>query len=114
MVDEFLENRRVRKVLEKAVDPGTAESLLRDGVQPPQLQQGRIEFVLAFVRGENPAQVSDRTARVADVAISHGAMVHDLIGALVIVAFGTHPSSSPDSGSRSSLVQALREQLAAD
>jgi hypothetical protein len=114
MVDEFLENRRVRKALEKAVDPGTAESLLRDGVQPPQLQQGRIEFVLAFVRGENPAQVSDRTARVADVAISHGAMVHDLIGALVIVAFGTHPSSSPDSGSRSSLVQALREQLAAD
>jgi len=32
----------------------------------------------------------------------------------VIVAFGTHPASSPESGSRSSLVQALREQLAGD
>ena len=114
MIHEFLEKRRVRKAFEKLVAPETIESLLRDGAQPQQLKQGRIEFVLAFVRGESPAQVSERTARVADVAVTHGATVHDLIGALVIVAFGTHPASSPVSGSRSSLVQALREQLVSD
>ena len=114
MIHEFLEKRRVRKAFEKLVNPETVESLLRDGAQPQQLKQGRIEFVLAFVRGESPAQVSERTARVADVAVTHGATVHDVIGALVIVAFGTHPSSSPESGSRSWLVHALREQLASD
>lgn len=101
-------------IFEKLVDPETVESLLRVGAQPQQLKHGRIEFVLAFVRGESPAQVSERIGRVADVAVTHGAMVHDLVGALVIVAFGTHPASLPESGSRSSLVQALREQLAGD
>ena len=104
----------MKKAFEKLVDPETVESLLRDGAQSQQLKQGRIEFVIAFVRGECPAQVSERIARVADLAVTHGATVHDLVGALVIVAFGTHPASLPESGSRSSLVQALSEQLAGD
>lgn len=114
MIRTFLENRRVRRAFEKLLAPETVESLLRDGAQPQPLKLGRIEFVIAFVRGESPAQVSDRVARVADIAVTHGAMVHDLVGALVIVAFGTHPASSPTTSSRSSLVQALREQLAGD
>jgi hypothetical protein len=114
MIHDFLEKRKVKKAFEKLVDPETVESLLHDGKLVQPLKQGRIEFVLAFVRGESPAQVSERTARVADVAVTHGAMVHDLVGALVIAAFGTHPVSSSKSGSRSSLVQALREQLAGD
>jgi len=114
MIRTFLEKRRVRRAFEKLVDPESVESLLRDGGEGQPLKHGRIEFVLAFVRGESPAQVSERIARVADIAVTHGATVHDLVGALVIVAFGTHPASSPESGSRSSLVQALREQLAGD
>ena len=114
MIREYLEKRRVRKVFGKVVDPETVESLLRDGAQPRPLKHGRIEFVLAFVRGESPDQVSELIARVADLAVTHGATVHDLVGALVIVAFGTHPASSPESGNRSSLVQALPEQLAGD
>src|SRR5260221_8041136 len=98
MTHEFLAKRKVKKAFEKLVDPETVESLLRDGAQPQQLKQGRIEFVLAFVRGESPPQVSERIARVADVAVTHGATVHDLVGALVIVAFGSHPSSSSESG----------------
>lgn len=114
MIREFLENRKLKKTFEKLIDSDTVESLLRDGAPPQQFKQGRIEFVLAFVRGESPVQISECIARVADVAVTHGAIVHDLVGALVIVAFGTHPSSSPESGSRSSLIQALREQLAGD
>jgi hypothetical protein len=114
MIHEFLERRRVKKAFEKLVDPETLESLLRDDAQPQQLKQGRIEFVLAFVRGESPAQVSERIARVADVAVSHGAVVHDVVGALVVIAFGTHPAALPKPGGRSSVVQTLREHLAGD
>jgi hypothetical protein len=114
MIHEFLERRKVNKTFQKLVDPGTVESLLRDVSQHQQLKQGRIEFVLAFVRGESPAQVSGRVDRVVELSVAHGAVVHAFVGALVIVAFGTHPASSPEPGSRSSLVQALREKLAGD
>ena len=113
MIREFLEKRRVRKAFEKLVDPETVETLLREGGVQPSIKQGRIEFVLAFVRG-SPSQISERMARVADIAVEHGAVVYDLVGGLVVVAFGTHPASSPQSGSRASLVQALRQQLAGD
>jgi hypothetical protein len=114
MIHEFLEKRKVKRAFEKLVDPETVESLLRDGPRIQPLKPGRIEFILAFVHGESPAQISERIAHIADLAVTHGGLVHDLVGALVIVAFGTHPASSPESGSRSSLVQALREQLACD
>ena len=114
MIRNFLERRKVRKIFEKVVDPETVESLLRQGAEPQPLKQGHIEFVLAFVRGDDPAQVSERVARVTEIAISHGGTVHDIIGALVIVAFGTGPAALPQSGSRSSLVQGLMQKLASD
>jgi hypothetical protein len=114
MIHEFLEKRRVRKTFEKLVDTKTVEALLRDGGERQPIKDGRIEFVLAFVRGESPSQISERMARVADLAVEHGAVVYDLVGGLVIVAFGTHPASPPQSGGRASLVQALRDMLAGD
>src|SRR5258708_7496771 len=114
MIRTFLERRRAKRAFEKLVDPETVESLLRDGAQTQPLKHGRVEFILAFVRGETPVQVCEHVARVVDLAGTHGALVHDLVGALVIMAFGTHPASSPQSDSRSSLIQALREQLAGD
>ena len=114
MIHEFPEKRRVRKAFERLVDPETVETLLREGGVQPSIKQGRIEFVLAFVRGESPSQIAERMASVADIAVEHGAVVYDLVGGLVVVAFGTHPAASSQSGSRASLVQALREQLASD
>lgn len=111
MIHEFLEKRKVRKAFEKLVDPETLEALLQDGGErQPSIKQGRI----AFVRGESPSQVSERMARVADIAVEHGVVVYDLVGGLVIVAFGTHPASPPQSSGRASLVQALRGELAGD
>lgn len=110
----FLEKRRIRRAFEKVVDPEKVEALLRDGAQARSLQNSRIEFVVAFVRGETPSKVSERMARVVDLAVTEGAVVHDLVGGLVIVAFGTHPVSRTESGSRASLLRALREQLASD
>ena len=114
MIWKILESRRVRRIFGKVVDPETVESLLRDGVERQPLRHGRIEFVVAFVRGESPSQISERTAKVIDIATRDGAMVHDLIGALVIMAFGTHPASIAKSASRTSLVDDLRGQLGGD
>ena len=114
MIRSFLERRRARRILGKIVNPETVESLLRDDLQRQPLKHGRIEFVLAFVRGETPDQISDRVGAAADLAAEHGATVYDLIGPLVIAAFGTHPAASPQPGSRSSLVAALHERLAGD
>ncbi len=114
MIRAFLERRRIRRVFEKLVDPEIVEALLRGGVANQPIKHGRIEFVLAFVRGESPSQVSESMGRVAGLAVQQGSMVYDLVGGLVIVAFGTHPASPTESGSRASLVHALREQLAGD
>jgi len=108
------EKRRVRKVFGKMVAPETVESLLGDGVKAQPLKQGHIEFVLAFVRGDGPDQVSERVARVAEMAITHGGMVHDIIGALVVVAFGTSPAAPLRSGSGAALARALIEELPGD
>ena len=106
------EERRVKRVFENLVDPKTVESLLNSEVQP--LKSGRIDFIVGFVNGTEPEQVSERIAKVAELAIQHGATVYHLVGALAVVAYGTQAVASPPPGSRPSLVAALHQQLGAD
>jgi hypothetical protein len=98
--------------LGKLVDPKTFDALSKDLSSRP-IKSGRIDFVIAFVRGENPAEISERAARVADLAASHEAMVYDLVSGLVIMAFGTL-RASPECGGRPALVLALNQQLGGD
>jgi hypothetical protein len=112
MLRAYLERRRVRRAFAKYLDPKVVESFLRDGPAPPSQKSARIEFILAFVAGDEPAQVSERIAVVVDVAVRHEALVDNLIGALAVLAFGTIPVSSPPApGSRLSLVNDLHEKL---
>src|SRR5215207_5292894 len=106
MIRTYLERRRVKRVFSKLVDAETVESLLQDGGEIPPIKQGSIEFVIAFIRGESPSQISERMARVADLAMEQGAVVYNLVSGFVIVAFGTHAHPPPKSGSRALLVQA--------
>jgi hypothetical protein len=113
MIHEFFQRRRIRREFAKLIDFKALDPLGRELPSRP-IKAGRIEYVFAFVRGESAAQISERVGRVADLAINHRATVYDLIGALVIVAYGTHPASTPSSTERTSLVHALHEQLGAD
>jgi hypothetical protein len=106
------ERGRVTRAFEALVEPKTVESLLEGGAQP--LKRGRIDFIVTFVGGTEPEQVSECIAKVAELAIQHGATVHHLVGALAILAYGTQAVSSPTPGSRPSLVAALHQQLGAD
>jgi hypothetical protein len=114
MIRNILQKRSVRKTFGKVVDPETVQALLQEGAKRPVIKYGRVEFVLAFVRGDDPSQISAHMAKVADLAVAQGAVVHDLVGGLVIVAFGTLPANSAEPGSRSSLIHALLEQLPRD
>jgi hypothetical protein len=113
MIRTFLQRRKIRQIFGKLVDLKSFDVLSKDLTSRP-IKSGRIEFVLAFVRGESPDQISERVARVADLAATHGAMVYDIVSALVVIAFGTHPTSSPATDNRSALVHAMHEQLGAD
>jgi hypothetical protein len=114
MIQKFLEKRKMRQTLKRVIAPGNVESLLRGNIERLPLKQARIEFVLIFIRDDKPAQISELIEKVVALATAHGAVVHDFVGALVIVTFGTNPASSLKSGERASLVNALIGQLASN
>jgi len=114
MIREFFERRRLRRQLAEYIDPKRVESFIRDGFPHGSPKPGHLEFVIAYVRGEGPDQISERMSRVAELASAHNAIVDHLVSGLVVLVFGTHPGFSSEPGARSSLVQALREQLAGD
>jgi hypothetical protein len=113
MIRAFFQRRKIRREFGKLVNLKSLDVLKKDLTSRP-IKSGRIDFVLAFVRGESTAEISERVARVADLAVNHGAIVYDMVSALVIMAFCTHPTSSPSSNDRASLVHAMHEQLGAN
>jgi hypothetical protein len=114
MIREFFERRRLARQLAGYLDPAKVESIVRHGLPDHSPKAGHLEFVMAFVRGDGPDQISERMGRAADLARAHDGMIGHLVSGLVIVVFGAHPGSPSKPGSRLSLVQALREQLAGD
>lgn len=112
MIREYLANRKARRVLGKYVTPDALEAILRDdGAKRPAFTAARIEFVLVFVAGKTPDEVSEQVGTVTEIAIAHDGCVHDIMGALVVVAFGTVQHSSPIAGKRAALVGHLRREL---
>ena len=113
MIRSFFEKRRVGKVLGRYVRPEAVEATLNgDGIERQPFTAARIEFVLVFVDGKRPEEISERVGRVSEIAMSHNGTVHDIIGALIVVAFGTHPAGSPAAGKRAALVEHLSRDLA--
>jgi hypothetical protein len=112
MIRAYLEKRKVRKAVGRLVRPETVDALLRnDGIGRQPFTAARIEFILVFVAGKTPEEVSERVGRVTEIVMSHDGSVHDIIGALVVVAFGTSQHSSPVAGKRAALVEHLNREL---
>jgi len=112
MIREYLAQRKARKVLDKYVNRDALAAIPRDdGAKRPALTAAYIECVLVFVRGDTPEEISQRIGRVAEIARSQGGMVHNMVCELVVIAFGTHPNSSPAAGKRAALVVQLGREL---
>ena len=112
MLRKFIQKRKTRQAFEKLVSSEQVEKLLREGPESPQYQHGRIEFIIIFIHGEKPDDVSKCMSHVTNLARIHGAMIDHIVGALVTVVFGVPPALKPDPGARLRLVQSLRQDLA--
>jgi hypothetical protein len=114
MLRAYLEKRRISRSFESVIDPKTMLSVFNSDTASQPAGQTHIDFVLAFVRAETPPELSRHLDVVADIGIRQRAIVHDVIGAFVVLAFGTGPTVPSPPGNRASLVAALRERLASD
>ena len=79
-----------------------------------KIQSGPIEFVFTLVRADRPEQLAERVGMVADTGMEHYAVVHDLVGPTVVMAFGTLQAAQHSSTSRAQLVAHLQKRFGSD
>ncbi len=113
MIREFFRRRAIRRAFSRYVSPDVVQSLFSDRVQAESatLHSGEIGFVLSWVNGYSPEQVSERTGRVADLAIEYGGVVDSMVSGLVIVSFGASPPPFVHSSDQAGFVAALIQEL---
>ena len=109
----FFAKRKSEKQLSEYLNPRAVRDVLDGHTDTAKIHSGRIEFIFALVRADNPEQLAQRIGLIADAGIEHQALVHDLIGPMVVMAFGTLRPGEP-SGSRQQLVSHLQQQFGAD
>jgi len=111
----FFGTRKLSRRLSKYLNPKGVQDLINGrALNPPRILSGPIEFVFVFVRADNPQQLSARLGLVADEGIEHGAVVHDLVGPMVVMAFGTLADAKHSPGSRANLVARLQQRFGGD
>ena len=89
MFREYFQKRRVHKLLSKFVTPNILNEVTSKQTQATrELIEKQIEFVCIAVRGETPEIISQRMGIVAELAVSHKAMVDNMFSGIVIVTFG--------------------------
>jgi len=103
------------QMLSKLVGADVAVSIVKG--QPlaiPRIQSRRIEFVFVLIRADSPEQLSKRIGLVTDAGLKHGAVVHSVIGPMVVMAFGTLRWAQPADTSRTNLVNYMQERFGND
>ena len=109
----FFAKRRLKKQLSEYLDPEAVRDVLDGRMDTAKIHSGRIEFIFAFVRADSLEQLAQRIGLVADAGMEHDALVHDIIGPMVVMAYGTLRPGEP-SGSRQQLVGHWQQQFGAD
>lgn len=115
MLTDFFAKRKLRKQLSEYISADVVEALVEGRpLDTPKIQAGRIEFVFVLVRADSPEHLAERIGLVADAGIEHHAVVHDLVGPMVVMAFGTPKAAEHVPMSRSELVSHLQQRFASD
>jgi hypothetical protein len=106
--------RKERKQLTEYLSPEAVQEVLEGrNLDATRIKPSRIEFIFTFLRADAPEQLAERIGLVADAGIGHEAVVHDIIGPMVVMAFGTLRPGAPSSP-RQRLVSRLQQQFGAD
>jgi hypothetical protein len=109
----FFAKRRLEKQLSEYLSPEAVRDVLDGRTDTAKIHSGRIEFIFAFVRADSPEQLARRIGSVANAGMEHHALVHNLLGPMVVMAYGTLRPGEPSS-SRPQLVSHLQQQFGAD
>jgi hypothetical protein len=108
----FAKRKQIRQ-LSKYLSPDLCKAVAEGGplLASPKIQSGRIEFVFVLVRAASPHLLVARIGQVEDAGHKHCAVVHNVVGPMVVMAFGTHPSARHTATSRTKLVSYMQEQF---
>jgi hypothetical protein len=110
-----MKRAKLRKLLSEYVNADGVDALMEGRrLDVPKIQSGRIEFVFVLVRADSPEQLAERIGLVADVGTEHDAVVHTMVGPMVVMAFGTLRAEQHSPTSRSELVSHLQQQFGKD
>jgi hypothetical protein len=108
----FAKRKQIRQ-LSKYLSPDLVKAVAK-GALPlasPKIQSGRIEFVFVLVRADSPQQLEAHIGLVEDAGHKHDAVVHSVVGPMVVMAFGTLKSAQHSATSRTKLVSYMQEQF---
>ncbi len=98
--------KHVSPALVRRLASGKYESKLNEP------DSGRIEYVLAAVRGKSPGEIGRNMGQVADVAVECGWMVQTLVSGVVLAISGPFPWEGDDPAlPRAALLTKLRDLL---
>ncbi len=111
----FAKRKQIRQ-LGKYLSPGLVKAAAKGGSPPasPKIQSGRIEFVFVLLRADKPQQLEARIGLVTDAGYRHDAVVHTVVGPMVVMAFGTLRSARHSATSRTKLVGYMQEQFGSE
>lgn len=115
MFRSFLKRRRLEHDLAKYVSLDRVKAIPegRESASP-SVVSGPIEFVFAIIRADTPDMLSERMGVVVDLSHAHGAVVHHLVGPMIVIAFGTFPGQASSPELRKALVTSLHQRLQSD
>lgn len=113
MIREYIERRRVRKILAKCVSEEVVDKILSGESLATDLKEGRLEFVLAAVSDGTPEGISKRMGTVCDIAMEYNWVVDNCVSSLIVLTYGMFPfHSNAKEAARLNLVRALEHSLA--
>jgi len=89
------------------------EELLSVGglADTPKIMPGKIDFVLAFVRGDSPEEVSERMGLVSDLVAECGWIEFGMVAGMVVIASGMIVLADRSPLSRQALVGQLHKEF---
>lgn len=110
MIKEFLERRRLKRILERYMDPDAAGRFAAGGMAPRDLTWHDRDLEVAFIAIFTHAapEYSERAGIIADMAGQCGGIAHSLLP-VVVVSFGCLRAAQP--GARLSYVESVRSRF---
>jgi len=113
MIREFFQRRAIRRAFSRYLSPEAVDAIVSGQASPDalRLRSGEIGYVLAWLRGDSPEEISQRMGRTSEVAVQYGGITDCMVSGLIIVCFGMLPLADPQPHDRSGLVASLIQEF---